>query len=302
MKMVVKTLCISLFILLTPFKVEGAEQCPPLKGIAGITKPGDPPIEFKKSDILRKVYGVRLGFFYGDWKWNTDFNIPGIKSTPFGNEAIAQYASRCYTSYPVGRIHYGILEKVPGESQDAYSKRIFDQVIAAKRELLILQQTFKDKLEQHMPEGVDAAYKAKYHENMQVHLMNAQLQIIQFVDTHLIYTIEGMGNYTRLQKQTADSVADILSFIVLIGDVPDADRWARDMLVQNTSNVLTTYGSFFGESEKAQLKKYLDESLNDDQGEDLEAVKQRLEAWVFALENALKNSFDENSPYFQIVV
>ncbi len=300
MKIFTYPIGISLLLIASFSTLAGSETCQPLRVIPGVTKDGDPPIAFKKSDINRKIYGVHTGFFYGDWSWSKDFNIRGITASPLGNEVIAEYAARCYTSYPMGRIHYGYLERRVEETQHAYMNRVFDQVVEAKKELLILQQAFPEKLNHFITSGIDPGYKSTYSENMNKHLMQAQLQIIQFVDTQLIYTLEGMGNYAKLHKEISGNLADILSFIILIGDVPDADLWARDMLAQNTNNVLGTYGLFFGEDQKIKLRKRLDDSLKNDHGDNLKAVKEGLESWAMELEAALLNSFDQNSTYFQI--
>jgi hypothetical protein len=282
-------------------QISEANSCESIASIAGVTSPGSPPIIFKETDFAKKVYGISPRLFYGDWDWRRDFNYLNLPKSPLANEAIAAFAARCLTAYPVGRIHTGFLQqREPGYG--TYLNRIFDEAVAIKRELLLLQQNHVSLLDQYMPSGTAEGYKSIYRENMKKHVNDALLQLTQFIDTHYIYTVEGMSSYFAMEKQLATATSQIYELIALIGGVPDADKWALKMLKDNTYKVLDTYGLFFGPEQKDKLAASLDASSRVENEADLVKVKQSLQDWARLLEDSMNASFDEKSAYFMIAV
>ncbi|HYX32619.1 MAG TPA: hypothetical protein VE954_05865 [Oligoflexus sp.] len=286
---------------LTFSKISKADSCESIASIPGVTSSGSPPIVFKKTDFANKAYGISPKLFYGDWDWRKDFSYLNLPKSPHANEAIAAFAARCLTAFPAGRIHTGFLQQTEAD-YGSYLNRIFDEVVAIKRELLLLQQSQVRLLDQYMPTETAEAYKPIYRENMKKHLNDALLQLTQFVDTHYIYTIEGMSSYFTMEKQLAIATSQIYELIALVGDVPDADKWALKMLKDNTYKVLDTYGLFFSSEQKGKLAASLEAASKIENEPDLGKVKKSLEDWALSLEESMNNAFNEKSSYFTIAL
>jgi hypothetical protein len=207
----------------------------------------------------------------------------------------------------VGDLRYGRLDfsrhrvidghtQVPrNETDTEYFDRAFDDLVALRSELAVIETNYDSLLHTHAPLVQQAGSVQSLKTTVNATVLHT-LGLAANRTTGIGWVIVHMqGLETALERfQSAHELTREL-ITVYLSEFPELRDLVIDDLISNTEGVLDQYGQFFSEQKRADLAVLLAQADQERQDEDLPAVIAELNEIASELQSELNNVWDANS-------
>jgi hypothetical protein len=251
-------------------------------------------VQLRESDFFAGRHGADFRLLYGDWDWLTTFglNIHVAKAEPHVRD-VAKLVRDCVGDLRYGRLDFRRRQVVEGtdparpETDPEYFTRVFDELVATRRELAVIENSYAALLHDHAP-NVGTAWlpelRSLVSETVQRTLARAANRStgLGWVVVHMQDLDDALANFQTAHQFTHELIT------VHLSQFPEILDLVIDELINNTQPIVDQYGEFFSPEGAAELQALID-AAEAQRGEPVPSVIGELTV----IANQIQDGFDD---------
>jgi len=236
-------------------------------------------IVLAESNYQAGHYGADLRLLYGDWEWGPTFGLQvDVMKAARYVEDVAGLVRHCIGDFRRGRLSFSrrqVLDdgtQAPRDETDAeYFARIFDELVAVRREFALIENNYEALVHEHAPLVPPGAFNS---------LKNIASETLLRMMERAADRATGIGWVLVQMQELEDALERFLSaheqtrelIEVFLRQHPSIRDIVIDDLTNNTESVLDQYGAFFSPERRAALEALLQAAAEQTEEEDIEAL------------------------------
>jgi hypothetical protein len=260
-------------------------------------------VRLAASDYAAGHYGADLRLLYGDWDWAQTFglHVAVIKAARYVQD-IAALVRDCVGDWRVGRLDFSRHQvtdpqsPTPRDETDAeYFVRAFDDLVAIRRELAVIETNYDTLLQTHAP----LVPPGPAVETLKSIVNATVLRVLERAADRTT----GVGWVVVNMQALDDALARFQAahtltrqlIVVYLRQFPEVRDLVIAQLRANTGAVVDQYGQFFSPARRAALEALLAQAAAGDD-EDLDALVATLRDIANDLQTQLQGVWNESDP------
>jgi len=249
---------------------------------------------FEASRPEERRFGIKTRYFYGDWRGEEDFKNATLSNTPHYVEKIASHSANCFADPQVGRAPIKIYSVDERDTEFRDLDRVFDEMVAIKRELIFATKHIKNDLSPKL-DSSRTVLKVELNnafENFYRSAADNTRWLFELTD-RMINSAEAMQSGSLLTRALISQ---------LLAENREVKSAVIDRLKSNTTNLLDQYGMFFGPEQKTRLAGFLNQVPTLASDEANQATYESLNQWAYEIESLTEGVFKNNERVFLVAL